>query len=311
MNILRTVILLTFELITLSNTDSQAQDYITLHKNHLLAIKAQNYLNYAQYDSAIYLYKQSFIEGNICILDYYNIAKSYAHKGDSNMAIYFLKLCSMKGYNDYEGTIGDTSFLLLRNSLYWNKILLTIKTNYQQNNHKYGKILKKLNKIYYTDQFLRNNVLDSVITRFGFSSSQANKIFDSIDVVDSLNLCKIDSIIKKWGWLSPIQVGKIASSTIFLVIQHSSISTQLKYLPILVNAVHLRKTSVENYCLFIDRICLEQNKPQLYGTQIIRNQETGNLQLYTLKNPEKIDSIRNCLGLIPLTEYMKDFGIYN
>ena len=59
----------------------------------------------------------------------------------------------------------------------------------------------------------------------------------------------------------------------------------------------------------LDRIQLCRNEPQVYGTQLRPNQETGRLELYPLLDPVNVDSRRAEMGLEPLEMYLARFEL--
>ena len=60
--------------------------------------------------------------------------------------------------------------------------------------------------------------------------------------------------------------------------------------------------------LMEDRILMREGKPQKYGSQIQAGCKTK-WELYPLKNPETVNKRRAEVGLQPLEEYVKQYGI--
>lgn len=58
-----------------------------------------------------------------------------------------------------------------------------------------------------------------------------------------------------------------------------------------------------------DRILMRKGKNQIYGTQLVYNNSSGQWELYPLENMDEVDEKRLEAGLIPLGEYLKYFGI--
>jgi hypothetical protein len=73
---------------------------------------------------------------------------------------------------------------------------------------------------------------------------------------DSINLVKVKRIIDKHGWLRPDEIGEAGSSTLFLVIQHTDVDNQEKYLPILQKAVESGDADPDQQALLEDRIAI-------------------------------------------------------
>lgn len=55
-------------------------------------------------------------------------------------------------------------------------------------------------------------------------------------------------------------VGNKGSTTLFLVIQHADLGTQVKYLPMVREAVKQHKAQASNLALLEDRVALGQGK---------------------------------------------------
>ena len=49
--------------------------------------------------------------------------------------------------------------------------------------------------------------------------------------------------------------------------------------------------------------------PQKYGSQISRDEETGEYYFGEMENPERIDSVRATVGLGPIQEYADNWNI--
>ena len=59
-----------------------------------------------------------------------------------------------------------------------------------------------------------------------------------------------------------------------------------------------------------DRILVRNGKKQVYGTQLHSGPDTGGkLVLAPIEDEEHVDKRRASVGLMPLKEYLKHFGI--
>jgi hypothetical protein len=93
---------------------------------------------------------------------------------------------------------------------------------------------------------------------------------------------------------------------IWLVIQHSNLHYQKKYLSMINEFAKNDLIKWENYCMTYDRIKLLEKTPQLYGTQLIITND-GIHQLYEVEDINGLDNRRKKMGLIPIDEYLKKF----
>jgi hypothetical protein len=99
-------------------------------------------------------------------------------------------------------------------------------------------------------------------------------------------------------------IGYQGNSTLFLVIQHSDIKTQEKYLPMMKDAVKKGNADSGSLALLEDRIALRKGEKQIYGSQIGRNPETGEFYILPLTDPENVDLRRKEVGLGTIQEYV-------
>lgn len=126
---------------------------------------------------------------------------------------------------------------------------------------------------------------------------------------DSINLIKVIEIIDAYGWIGPDKVGGQANQTLFLVIQHSDLKTQQKYLPILREAVKNKNASGSAMALLEDRVALGEGKRQIYGSQIGYDKEKNESFVLPLEDPDNVDKRRAHVGLGLLADYVKRWGI--
>ncbi len=124
---------------------------------------------------------------------------------------------------------------------------------------------------------------------------------------DSVNTIYITELIDKMGYPGKSIVGDQAS-TAFLVIQHADIEVQEKYLPILREAADADELSWSSLALLIDRIEMRNDRPQIYGSQVQRDEETGEHFFALIKDPHNIDSIRAKVGLGPIQAYADNWN---
>jgi hypothetical protein len=171
-----------------------------------------------------------------------------------------------------------------------------------------SKIAQLLDSIYALDQHYRQKYESSVLT-YGHDSAEVKLLASIINKVDSVNLVEIKSILDQYGWLGPETVGEKGNNAIFFVIQHSDKETRKQYLPMMREAVKNGKASTHDLALLEDRAAIDEGKKQIYGTQLRFDRQTKQYQLLQLKDPENVDTRRKKAGLIPLSEYLKEWGI--
>lgn len=184
-------------------------------------------------------------------------------------------------------------------------ILAVIEVSAQSKFNK--ELAARLDTIYHEDQSGRLK-LDSLQKQFGWKSEQVQSLLPTMMIQDSINLVKVKNIIDTYGWLGPDEVGKQGAKTIFLVIQHADSLTQVTYFPLMQEAVKKGKAQPQDLALLEDRILTDQGKEQIYGSQV-RTNEAGKFEFFPIKDEANVNKRRAAVGLQPLEEYAKHFGI--
>jgi hypothetical protein len=130
--------------------------------------------------------------------------------------------------------------------------------------------------------------------------------------IDSCNLVQVKVLLEKYGWMGRSMIGDKANSALFLVIQHADLKTQLKYFPLLQKSAELGESRLSNVALMQDRILMRQEKKQIYGSQVVYDEVTGAPKFYPIEDEKNVNVRRAKIGMTPLEEYAKFFGIeYN
>jgi len=130
------------------------------------------------------------------------------------------------------------------------------------------------------------------------------------DAIDRANMARLEEIVKQYGWPGMNQVGESASSAAFLILQHAGVDAQRRYLPVFKAAVAQGNARADQAAMLEDRILLREGKRQLYGTQVRSGPDTGGkLVLHPIEDERNVDERRAAVGLQPLAEYLKEFGI--
>jgi len=169
-------------------------------------------------------------------------------------------------------------------------------------------IIRVLEKADYTDQMYRSQ-LESMQSKYGGDSPEVKDLFKNMAVADSLNLLKVAAIIDKFGWLGANEIGQSGNTTLFMVIQHSDIQTQDKYLPVMRVAAANGKAALKSLALLEDRVALRHGNRQLYGSQVIWDMKTNHYQVAPLEAPELVDKRRAAMGLPAMAEYLSAFNM--
>ncbi|GGZ65577.1 DUF6624 domain-containing protein [Mesonia mobilis] len=170
-------------------------------------------------------------------------------------------------------------------------ISLFQKTPIQVSNIDCSKQEEILSEIYKLDQEMRSG----------------NNIFDP--EIDIQNLITIKNLIKKCGMPTLEEVNSKQMSAIWLVFQHADNDIRKEYFPLLKQAAKNGDIKKSAIALMEDRILMYDRKPQIYGSQVIKDNKTDKWKLYNLENKETVDRRRKEVGLNPLSEYLKRWDI--
>ncbi len=133
----------------------------------------------------------------------------------------------------------------------------------------------------------------------GENSPITKAIWKLKELINSNNLIELESLIQTHGY--PKCSEKMPCAIPFLIIQHSNLETQLKYINQIKELCKSNDIPCNHYAMLTDRIRVHQNKPQLFGTQYTYNKdENGKSILYEVYEPEKLNERRRKIGLKPL-----------
>jgi hypothetical protein len=150
-----------------------------------------------------------------------------------------------------------------------------------------------------------------------FKSDQEGRTLNSIDgqswnkkqlEIDSVNLIKVSDILSRYGWPGEEIIGWQGSSTLWAVIQHSTLENQEKYLPLMREAVKKGKARPAQLALLEDRILVGNGKEQIYGTQA-KTDSLGIFKICPIKDEQNVNKRRFSAGLGPLQWYAKQIGL--
>ncbi|ARK12870.1 DUF6624 domain-containing protein [Fibrella sp. ES10-3-2-2] len=150
--------------------------------------------------------------------------------------------------------------------------------------------------------------LDSIVRFYGQSSKEWQHHWQQTHKTDSMNLVRIEQIIKQYGYPGKSLVGERQKNTAWLVIQHSPLSKQEKYLSLIQRAANAGETEKSNLALLIDRIRMYKGRKQLYGSQIITAPD-GSKFFHPIEDKASVNKRRAQVGLGLIEEYAKEFGV--
>jgi len=124
------------------------------------------------------------------------------------------------------------------------------------------------------------------------------------------NLAELETLLDSKGWPKISQVGTLAESAPFYVLQHSNAIAQEKYIGMFENSCRNNEGNWHHYALMFDRMRMNQNRPQRFGTHAWLDPSKGSTnELYPLEDESMVDEWRKEIGLEPLKDYLNRTGI--
>lgn len=239
----------------------------------------------------------------------YNGACAAALAGKKKLALKWLDAAQKNGWSNVRHARQDSDLNSLHGNKQFEKILGNMQAETDKLEANYDKPLRDtLLAILDRDQKWRQQ-LKEVEKNHGHDSEEMQALWKTISYHDSINLLKISAILDEKGWVGPDKIGGQANQALFLVIQHSNLVTQQKYLPMMREAVKNKNASGSSLALLEDRVALGEGRKQVYGSQIGRNKESGKYYVLPLEDPDHVDERRAAVGLGPLADYVMRWEI--
>ena len=273
--------------------------------------KADSLLRAGSIKSAIAEYNKMYIQNRNDRKIVYNYACALSLAGQADSALVYLY--KAMNIDPSVSFLTDPDLLSVREeSRGWkefeNELISAInkRTDNSIKDVAYAKSLWRLlcldqSKFYETGIAVRNLGPDSpVVTALRMLQSWQNE----------KNLTELEALIDLKGWPKKSQVGSQAASAAFIILQHSNAGAQEKYIGVFEAACRNNEGNWQQYALMFDRMRMNQNKPQRYGTHNYLDPAAGNTnELYPLEDESRVDEWRKEIGLEPLQQYLKRSNI--
>ena len=127
---------------------------------------------------------------------------------------------------------------------------------------------------------------------------------DIVERNDAKNIKVVDKILKSG---LPQGLSEESYKTIWIVIDHAPLEKQEQYLPLVEQMATEGYVGVDEYAILYDRVAMGQNRHQRYGSQLVQfgNAEAMQLYVWPIEDVEKLDSLRNTVGMSSFNKYLK------
>ncbi|WP_029271689.1 DUF6624 domain-containing protein [Flavobacterium sp. KJJ] len=281
----------------------QAQNYKELVRKADSCYRAEHYkMSVGYYEKAFEIEQKSSIH-------LYNAGCSASRAKEKEKAFKWLNLAIDNGYENIAHIQIEKDLVSLHAEKEWQNTIDKLQKKVDLIGANYDKPLQKeLLDIYTEDQNIRIKFMDI----YKDPKSDKRKI-DSIGKImnnkDSINLIKVMKILDEKGWVGKNVVGAEANKTLFLVMQHSPLIYQQKYLPMMREAVKKGDANQRNLAYLEDRIALREGRPQIYGSQYANNKMKNTWHISPMIDPDNVDKRRAEVGLGPIAEYAVQLNI--
>lgn len=242
--------------------------------------------------------------------DRYNAACSWALTSEKDSSfVQLFKIAEIGKYSNLGHITTDSDLNSLHSDERWMKVIGIVKSNKEKAEENLDKALVAiLDTIYEEDQKYRLQI-EQIEKKYGWESDEMKAQWRIITEKDSVNLIRIKDILDHRGWLGADIIGNQGNITLFLVIQHSDLETQQKYLPLMREAVKKGNAQASSLALLEDRVALRKGGKQIYGSQVGRDQVTGEYYVLPLIDPDNVDERRREVGLGTIQDYISNWGI--
>ncbi len=167
-------------------------------------------------------------------------------------------------------------------------------------------IRAELEAMHETDQSHRREVIE-LEKKHGKNSAAVKEAWSKQSAIDARNIRRLEEIIAQHGWPGIKEVGSKAASAAFLILQHSDLSHQKKYLPLVREAAAKGEMRASSLALLEDRIRLREGQKQIYGSQVTTN-SANQWEPLPLEDANNVDARRASVGLGPIADYLQGFA---
>ena len=137
--------------------------------------------------------------------------------------------------------------------------------------------------------------------RQSFGSHMSAETVAEMQAVDAKHTSRMRAIVAKHGWPGRSLVGDDGAHAAWLLVQHADSAFMAQCLSLMERAVAAGEAFGKDYVYLLDRVRMQQGKPQIYGTQFTFAVD-GQLVLHPIEDAEHVDERRRAVGLPSMAE---------
>jgi hypothetical protein len=236
-------------------------------------------------------------------------ALSAAAANDLNLAGSLLARAIGEGYLDSSFVVRiarDSSLAAARANPKWVAAVQEMNRRIARLDHP---LRRELASLAARDQQNRTKVGD-VIARVGRESAEGDSVMRALDAADAPLLARLRAIVSERGWPGRSLVADDGAHAAWLILQHAPADGQRAMRPRVRAAIAGGEGRLGDLALLEDRVRVADGRPQFYGSQMQWPASGGGAAvLDSLAIPACVDLRRSAMGLDPLADYLKRFGM--
>lgn len=249
-------------------------------------------------------YDKAFETGLMKQRDLYLAASNWAKLNVEKKAFEYLIHAIETGYMDKAWLQNDTAFNKFHESKIWWMSLALID---QKMTDLDTNLRQQLNDMLSADQKHRGTI-DSLSELFGWESETVQTAWANQKAIDEANLLSLEGIFEVYNYPGKSVAGDL-SDVAYYILQRADLETQQKYFPLLKQAVIEGEFSMTKLANFVDRMKVQEERKQVFGTQIIRNPKSAAYEFYPIHDPDLVNQRREEAQLPPIEYEAKFWGI--
>lgn len=239
--------------------------------------------------------------------DRYNAACSWALANFPDSAFAELHHISRYGFDDYQKLTSDTDLLGLHKDSRWKNLTQTVKRNSVGSK---VKLRTQIDAMCQQDQKWLN-----LLIRFWNGAIPADSITETllkskIDSIHNAHYYQLAKIVSKHDFPNYDDVGFVGSQNFWVLVQHQDNypEFQEKVLLLMEKEVKLGKASASNFAYLTDRVKINTNQLQVYGTQMRLNEDSTSYEPSPVIDPLRLNERRASVGMAPIEDYINQMN---
>lgn len=275
--------------------------------------EAYGYYYTGDYDKSLELFEEAFSSSTAKKRDILVAAYTAAYQEEESKALAYLQEYFELNANvfiDIESIYSHEVFKSYSHLPKWEEVFKKASESNSKVKPKLNLNLKRaLDELYLLDQQTRDmSVIDSLVAVHGFPSKPTSDYLMKMNTQDKKNLARFKELVPVGTFPGISEVGVKGNLTAWLIIQHNSTVVQKEYLDALIKSAENGESDWSYVAGTIDRIMIEDEGVQLYGTQFGMD-KNGKGFVKPIKDKENVNKRREELGLIAIEHDVKRHGI--